>query len=282
MHHHDDDPHSHGNAVDLPTPTAWPIITAFGLTLAFTGLVTDYIVSLVGLLCGALGAIGWFTDVFPHPKHEPVPFVPEDKRAKPVSREGRVVSHLHPGEEGHREHVVAGAVHPYSAGIVAGLAGAVAMAVIACLWGLIFEKSIWYPVNLLAAGALSELATAPVETLKQFSLLGLVVGSVIHFTTAALVGLLYTVLLPMLPAKREWIWGYIVTPLLWTALIFFTLRFINPVLNERINWLAFVVSQLAFGAVCGFLVYRSTRVDVQQGLPISARLGVEAQHPNKE
>jgi hypothetical protein len=282
MNHHDDDPHSHDNAVELPTPTMWPIITAFGLTLGFTGLVTDYIVSLVGLLCTIGGAVGWFTDVFPHPKHEAVPFVPEADRAKPVSSEGRVVSHLHPGGDGHREHIVAGAVHPYSAGIVGGLAGAIAMAIVACIWGVVFEHSLWYPVNLLAAGALSELATAPVETLKQFSLLGLVIGSVIHFTTAALVGLLYTVLLPMLPAKREWIWGYVITPALWTALIFFTLRFINPVLNERINWLAFLVSQLAFGAVCGFLVYRSTRVDIQQSLPMSARLGVEAQHPNKE
>jgi hypothetical protein len=278
MNHHDDDPHSHGNAVELPTPTMWPIITAFGITLGFAGLVTDYIVSLVGLLCTLGGAIGWFTDVFPHPKHEAVPFVPEAERPKPVSSEGRVVSHL----PEHREHVVVGAVHPYSAGIVGGLAGGLAMAIIACLWGAIFEGSIWYPVNLLAAGALSELSTASVETLKQFSTLGLVAGIIIHVTTSALVGLLYTVLLPMLPAKREWIWGYIVTPLIWSALIFFTLGLINPVLNQHINWPAFFVSQLAFGAVCGFLVYRSTRVDIQQGLPISARLGVEAQHSNKE
>jgi hypothetical protein len=275
------DPHSHSdNSVELPTPTAWPILTAFGLTLGFTGLVTDFVVSLIGLLCGVIGAIGWFTDVFPHPKHDPVPFEPHLK-PKDICRVGREVSHLHPGEEGHRAHLPA-AVHPYAAGITGGLLGAIAMAIVACAWGLIFKGSIWYPVNLLAASGMPGLADAPMKELLSFNLEALIVGLVIHITVSILVGLLYTVLLPMLPAKREWIWGGIVTPLIWTGLIWASLRFVNPALNSHIEWIAFIISQVAFGAVCGYSVYKSTKVETMQSWPISAKLGVEAQRPNKD
>ena len=33
------------NTVKVPAPTAWPMITALGLTLAFAGLVTSTVVS---------------------------------------------------------------------------------------------------------------------------------------------------------------------------------------------------------------------------------------------
>lgn len=277
-----DDPHSHNDAINLPTPTAWPIITAFGLTLVFFGLVTNLFVSLIGFLCALVGAIGWFTDVFPHPKHEAVPFVPLDERPKAISREGREVTHLHPGEDGHREHVVFGAVHPYSAGVMGGLAGAAVMAIVACAWGLIAQGSIWLPINLLAAVGDPGLANASMEVLKQFSFLGLIVAIIVHVTTAVLVGLLYTVLLPMLPAKREWLWGGIITPIIWSALIGATIRFISPMLAEHVNWIAFVASQIVFGVVCGFIVYRSTNVATQQTWPVSRRLGVEAQRPSKK
>jgi hypothetical protein len=281
--HSNGDPHAHDNAVELPVPTAWPIITAFGLTLVFFGLVTDLWVSAAGFVLALVGAIGWFTDVFPHPKHEPVPYAPEADRVKPVCRDRREVSHLHVGEDGHREHLVPGAVHPYSAGIMGGLAGAVAMAIVACGWGLIFKGSIWLPINLLAAvgdpGMARAVAAHP-ETLLSFSFIGFIVACVVHLTTSILVGLLYTVLLPMLPAKLEWLWGGIFTPVIWTALIWVSIRFISPMFEQYINWIAFGVSQVVFGMVCGYIVYKSTKVAVQQSWPISARLGVEAQRSN--
>ncbi|MGH8047000.1 MAG: hypothetical protein ACREKL_07115 [Chthoniobacterales bacterium] len=278
--HSHDDPHQHGNAVDLPTPTPWPIITAFGLTLVFFGLVTDYWVSAAGLLVALFGAIGWFTDVFPHPKHEAVPFVPEAERVKPICRERREVSHLHVGEQGHREHLVPGAVHPYSAGILGGLVGALAMAIVACAWGIVFQGSPWLPINLLAAVGDPGLAGQTFEQLKVFSFLGLIIAIVVHITTSIMVGLLYTVLLPMLPAKREWLYGGIITPVIWSLLIWASMRFISPMMGQYINWFAFVVSQVVFGMVCGYIVYKSTKVAVQQSWPMSARLGVEAQRPN--
>jgi hypothetical protein len=277
-----DDPHAHNDAVDLPTPTAWPIITAFGLTLIFFGLVTNLFVSLIGFICALVGAIGWFTDVFPHPKHETVPYVPKDERPKAICREGREVTHLNPGEDGHREHIVFGAVHPYSAGVMGGLAGAVAMAIVACAWGLIFQDSIWLPINLLAAVGDPGLANASMEVMKQFSFIGLIVATIVHLTTSIMVGLLYTVLLPMLPAKLEWLWGGIITPIIWFALIWSTIRFISPTFADHVHWIAFFVSQIVFGVVCGFIVYRSTNVATQQTWSVSRRLGVEAQRPNKK
>ena len=38
------------NNIELPAPTCWPIVAAFGLCLVFAGLVTSLAVSAVGLL----------------------------------------------------------------------------------------------------------------------------------------------------------------------------------------------------------------------------------------
>ena len=43
-------------------------------------------------------------------------------------------------------------IYPVSAGIKGGLAGSVVMAVLAMLYGILSHTSIWYPINLLAAG----------------------------------------------------------------------------------------------------------------------------------
>src|SRR5437588_9008311 len=59
-------------SVELPAPTAWPIVLAFGLTLVFTGLVTSASVSFLGAILTIAGCVGWFRDVLPHEKHESV------------------------------------------------------------------------------------------------------------------------------------------------------------------------------------------------------------------
>jgi hypothetical protein len=276
------DPHHESeDAVELPVPTLWPVITAFGLTLLFAGFVTTLIVSLVGILTALVGAIGWFSDVFPHPKHEPFPIRPHHEWPEAVVSEGRTVTHLHVGEHHHREQLPT-AMHPYTAGFVGGLLGGAVMAFVACAWGLLVDHSVWYPINLLAAAGLPEMSTASEAVLKSFSFAGLIVAVVTHLTTSVMVGLLYTVILPMLPAKREWLFGGILTPLIWTGLIWASLRFINPMLNERIEWIPFVVSQVAFGMVCGYYVFHSIKVSTQQGWSVAARLGVEAQHPGEK
>lgn len=265
------------NKIELPEPTGWPVIAAFGLCLVFAGLVTSLVVSAVGLLTGLIGAVGWFFDVFPHPKHEYAELVPPPQRASAVKRSLRHVEHLHTGEEGHRMHLPV-AVHPYLSGVKGGLAGGVAMAVLACAWGLFKYHSIWYPINLLAAAGVPTLALEGVQTLQQFSMIGLVVGTITHLTVSILVGLLYVVLLPMLPARYEWFWGGIVTPLLWTGLVAASMRLVNPALAQHVDWPWFIVCQVAFGVVGGYVVFKSEKVETVQHLPLAAKLGVEAQH----
>src|SRR5271168_4824995 len=64
--------------IDLPAPTAWPIVLAFGMTLVFAGLVTAVPVSILGVILALAGATGWFRDVLPMEKHEWAPVVHED------------------------------------------------------------------------------------------------------------------------------------------------------------------------------------------------------------
>lgn len=260
--------------VDLPIPTAWPITTALGITLIALGLVTSLFISLVGFLMGLLGAIGWFRDVFPVPKHLLVPLVEQELRAAPVKTSERQISHLR-GEILHRAFYPI-RVHRYSSGIFGGLAGGAAMAILAMLYGQVAQQSIWYPINLLAAAGVPSLASANLETLREFSASGLFVAVISHGAISILVGLLYTVLLPMLPARYEWFWGGIMVPLIWTALMFPLFNYINPALAARVDWPWFVICQVAFGVVGGFVVFKSQKVETMQTWPMAARLGVHA------
>ena len=61
----------------------------------------------------------------------------------------------------------------------------------------------------------------------------------IHLITSLLVGLLYGAMLPMLP-RRPILLGGFIAPLLWSGLIHSILGIVNPVLNQRIDWLWFV------------------------------------------
>src|SRR5262249_48215929 len=100
------DPHEHpGEGVDLPIPTANPIIAAFGITLMAAGIVTSLIVSLVGFIIGLIGAVGWFREVFPTPKHVLYPLAATDRRAKPVRVSPRRIEHLLYGQTSHRVRV---------------------------------------------------------------------------------------------------------------------------------------------------------------------------------
>src|SRR6202158_3054834 len=57
-------------AIDVPAPTAWPIVLAFGVALLFAGLVTSASLSILGAILAVSGCVGWFRDVLPHEKHE--------------------------------------------------------------------------------------------------------------------------------------------------------------------------------------------------------------------
>jgi len=261
------------DTVDLPASTPWPFVTAFGLALLFAGLVTSLAVSVVGAVVLLWGAVGWFRVVLPVQQEESVRVV--RTLGATVTSSRRRVDHLKPGAEGHRVYIPV-RLHPYSAGLFGGVVGGVGMAIIACLYGLLAQGSLWYPVNLLAAAALPSLAEAGPAELKAFHLSGFVVALLSHGIISLLVGLLYAAILPMMPSRFTAFWGSFLAPVLWTALVASTLRLINPALNARIAWGWFIASQVAFGLITGFVVAHSKEVETAQSWPLAARAGVEA------
>jgi len=262
-------------SIALPAPTVWPFVTACGITLLAAGLVTQAVVSLAGLVLALRGAVGWFREVLPVEHHEFVRVRPLEQRARLTALSRETVQRLIPGVAGHRVRIPA-EIHPYSSGILGGLAGGVAMAVVACGYGVLAHGSIWYPINLLAAVALPSLADADLTQLIAFNNVAFVIAVMTHGIISLLVGLLFAVLLPMLPSRRTAFWGSLTTPLLWSALIWATLRLINPELNARIEWLWFIASQLAFGLTTGYVVHHTKMVATMQTWPLAARAGLAA------
>lgn len=267
-------------AIELPAGTPWPMVAALGVTLGFAGLVTNWLVSAVGIVLTVAGAVGWFREVLPVEHVEDLPLPPPARRARPVQPSSRKVAHLVAGEGGHRA-AVPTSIHPYSAGVWGGLAGGAAMAALALLYGQLAYGSIWYPINLLAAVAMPALGQADQAQLVAFNGTALAVGTVAHVITSIFVGLVYAAILPTFPRRTE-LWGGIVAPLVWTGVLWATLGIINPVLNERIDWRWFVASQIAFGLVCGFVISRTERIATMQSWSLATRVGIEAPGVSEE
>jgi hypothetical protein len=258
-------------AIELPAPTAWPVALAFGLTLVFAGMLTTASLSILGAIVAVCGYVGWFRDVLPREKHESVSVteaVPPVVTGRPrVARVGWITHDVH------RAHLPV-ETYPVSAGVKGGLAGSVAMAALAMTYGIIGPHSIWYPINLLSAGFFPR-TESTFQQLSTFHWDSFLIAAIVHIVTSVLVGLLYGAMLPMLP-RHPILLGGVIAPILWSGLIHSVLEFLNPVLSERINWLWFVLSQVGFGLVAGFIVARQQRVPTWQNLPFPVRAGFEA------
>jgi len=261
---------AHSETVHLPAPTAWPIVLAFGVTLGVAGLVTNGAISVLGIILTLAGAVGWFGQVLPHEAHEDVPVVVEHiviETARPQVE--RIIV-----DEHHREHFPL-ETYPVLSGIKGGIAGGIAMIPPALLYGLISHHSIWWPVNLLGGAGVTQWSKLSVNEIAQFHWGGLLVACVIQAAVSILVGLLYGAMLPMLP-RHPIVLGGILAPVLWTGVIHATLGTINPVLDSNISWGWFLVSQITFGIVAGWVVAQQERIRTAQSMPFILRMGVEA------
>ena len=258
-------------AVVLPAPTTWPIVLAFGITLLFAGLVTGAPISILGALLLVVGGVGWFNDVLPQDKQEVIEVGEQPPIASSVRHE---VERLPVAPELPRA-LLPLEIYPVSAGIKGGLAGGAAMAALACLYGLLKQGSIWYPINLLAAAVYEPSLKFGVASLNTFYLGGFLIALGIHLLTSLLVGLLYGALLPMIP-RRPILLGGLIAPILWTGLLWSILGLVDPLLNRLISWPWFIASQFGFGIVAGLVVVRQARVRVRQFLPFLQRAGFEA------
>src|SRR3984957_20031374 len=103
--------------LEVPASTAWPMIMALGLMLAFAGLVTSVVTSAVGLVLFVSGAVGWFREVLPFEHRE---FVAIQPAPTPVIAHEVGVDYLRVGEMGNRA-VLPLEIYPYSAGITGGI-----------------------------------------------------------------------------------------------------------------------------------------------------------------
>jgi hypothetical protein len=259
------------DTVHMPAPTPWPIILAFGSTLLFAGMVTSGAISVLGALLMIAGTVGWFRDVLPHEAHESM----RVEFPAPEAASGRrEVAHAHITMEMKRAFLPL-EIHPISAGIKGGLAGSVAMAILAMSYGIFTQNGIWYPINLLAAGFLPSSMTETTAQLSEFHLSVLLIAGAIHLITSLLVGLLYGAMLPMLP-RWPIVLGGLIAPLMWSGLLYEILGIVNPVLDQRINWLWFAISQVGFGIVAGIVVSRTQKVRTSQPMPFALRLGMES------
>jgi hypothetical protein len=256
--------------MEVPAPTAWPIVMAFGMTLVFAGLVTAAPVTILGAIVAVAGAAGWFRDVLPVEKHEYEPVVQEDVVVATSRETVERIPELH---EISRASLPV-EIYPISAGVKGGLAGAAAMALLAGVYGLLSGNGIWYAMNLLVAGLFPGMTSETASQIGTFNFQEFAVAAPIHLMISLLVGLLYGAMLPMAP-RRPILLGGFAAPLLWSFLIYGSLAVINPVMNQRVDWLWFVLSQMGFGIVAGLVVARQERISTRQPAPLAVRMGFE-------
>src|SRR5262245_23391337 len=257
--------------IHVPASTAWPLVLAFGFTLLFAGLLTSLSVTALGAVLSVAGCVGWFREVFPQPREVPVLVVSEDFQ---ITTSRRIVERVPVAADQLRAWLPVH-TYPVSAGVKGGLAGGVAMAVLACGYGLLKAGSIWYPINLLAAVVYAESLKLIPAQLNSFHAEAFAIALGLHGLVSVLVGLLYGVMLPMF-ARRPIILGGLIAPVLWSGLLYLMLGILNPLLESRIDWVWFIASQVAFGIVAGIVVVRQSRMPTRENLSFALRAGIEA------
>jgi len=260
------------HGIQLPSPTAWPVVLALGIVLVMSGMVTSGIVSVLGGVLALAAMVGWFRQVLPHEAHEPV----EVGRAPVLISSARTLAARLPADASSRK-IIPVETFRITTGIKGGIAGGIAMAVPAAIFSVLRYHSIWYAMNLLAAGGFVSWAGASDAFLSEFHLRGLLAAFVIHGLTSLLVGLLYGAMLPMFP-KYPIVTAGVMVPLLFTGILHSAIGVVSPILNQRIEWFWFVASQVAFGLVCGYVVNLQAKVRTPQfrALPFSVRAGLHS------
>ena len=227
--------------------------------------------SVLGTAFVLVGCVGWFRAVLPYQQEETVAVVPEEVR---LTTDRRVVERIPVLPDQLRAWLPV-QTYPVSAGVKGGIAGSIAMAVLACAYGVLKVGSIWYPINLLAAVVYRESLRLGPSQLHSFHADSFTIAFVLHGLVSILVGLLYGAMLPMLP-RRPIVVGGLIAPVLWSGLLYPILGLLNPLLATHIDWFWFVASQVAFGIVAGLVVVRQESVPTRENVSFVLRAGIEA------
>ena len=259
-------PHTGIEHIHLPSPTAWPMVLALGITLILGGMITHVTLSVLGLVLAIYASIGWFRNVLPHEQHE-------DITVSATQTEQTIAASTAPAAPARM--LSTQRTYSFISGLEAGVAGGMAMAMISVLFGLLRFHSIWYAVNLMAASSFLSWTEASDTFLASFHIEGLLAGLAIHAFVSFLVGLLYASIMPIFP-RFSLLTGGVLTPLAWTGIAWSLMNSVTPVLSARVNWPWFIASQIAFGLTAVIVVnlrvrFRSAKF---QKLPFDQRAGL--------
>jgi hypothetical protein len=237
------------DAVEMPRPTAAPLVLALGLTLIAAGTVMSVAFVIVGGGVCLVGLAIWIANLLPGRGHVAEPLLAPALRRVPTAGMPGTVEPLRVGAPGYRLRLPE-KVHPISAGVKGGILGGLVMPLPALAYGALSGHGIWYPVNLLAGMVLPGLDQMTTPELEKFQMSLLVTAAIIHAVMALVLGLIYGVLMPTLPEiPKPLAWGALLAPMVWTGASYVAMSAVNPVLAEGVAWPWFIASQFVFGVV---------------------------------
>ncbi len=253
------------DTVELPAPTAAPLVLGLGIALVGVGLATSLGFVVVGVVVLLFGVGGWIGQLLSAEGHVHEPLVePSLRPGAPVAAPG-TVEPMHPGTAGYRFNLPE-RVQPISSGIKGGLIGGLLMPIPAIAYGMIAHGSPWLPINLLVGIVIPGISDASLDDLKAFHLVSLVLGIFIHAAFSVTFGLMYGVILPMLPSIKggSLLFGGVLMPFLWTGVCYGMMGIVNPLMEQHVSWLWFILSQLVYGLAMSYVVSRSEKIAVAQ------------------
>jgi hypothetical protein len=149
------------------------------------------------------------------------------------------------------------------AGVLGGLVGGAAMAVPAVLWAAASGRGFWYPVNVLAGMVLPGPGNLEGAELGRFHADWFLTALAMHAVLSVGFGVLFALVafrLPALPGPIAW--GGLILPLVWTGVTYGLMGVVNKVLQERVDWAWFIVSQFVFGVTAAVVVLRAGTVRI--------------------
>lgn len=149
--------------------------------------------------------------------------------------------------------------YPYSSGFYGGLAGGALMGLPALAYGILSGYGIWFPINLIAATVLPRMQQMSPAEIARFDIGVLAVALLIHFTVAAVLGLVFAVLLPTLPGHPSF-WALLIGPLFWLTGTYLLLPQLNAVMAQQLNWISFSVALFLYGLGLGLWVERTEKI----------------------
>jgi hypothetical protein len=254
------EPHA-SDHVEMPRRTVWPLVLSVGVSLLLAGIITHYLLSVMGAILFLVGIAGWIGQLLPGVGHCHEEFVPADQRPKLITGTAGTVEQLKPNQPGYRFRIPE-KIHPISAGVKGGIVGGLVMPIPALLYGLLSGNGIWLPINLLAGLALPTVEDMELEKLQQFQPLLFLVALFIHAIISTGVGSMYGVILPTIPQFRgsQLLFGGLILPLLWSGICYGLMGTVNPALEQHVDWRFFILSQVVYGVAASIVVERSEKV----------------------